>query len=72
MVMNGGVKTMKHEKRVMIERETAGGIKYAVFRKKRWFDFQRFIDGAMSVVLVGWLFVLTWYAASTVIPALIR
>ena len=63
---------MKHEKRVMIERETAGGIKYAVFRKKRVFDFQRFIDGAMSVVLISWLFVLTWYAASTVIPALIR
>lgn len=63
---------MKHEKRVMIERETAGGIKYAVFRKRRGFDFQRFIDGAMSVVLVGWLFVLTWYAASTVVPALIR
>lgn len=63
---------MKHEKRVMIERETAGGIKYAVFRKRRGFDFQRFVDGAMSVVLVGWLFVLTWYAASTVIPALIR
>lgn len=63
---------MKHEKRVMIERETAGGIKYAIFRKRRGFDFQRFVDDAMSVVLVGWLFVLTWYAASTVIPALIR
>ena len=62
---------MKHEKRVMIERETAGGIKYAVF-KKRGFDFQRFIDGAMTVVLIGWLFVLTWCAASTVIPALIK
>lgn len=72
MVMNGGETIMKHEKRVMIERETAGGIKYAVFRKRRGFDFQRFIDGAMSVVLVGWMFVLTWYAASTVIPALIR
>lgn len=63
---------MKHEKRVMIERETAGGIKYAIFRKRRGFDFQRFVDNAMSVVLVGWLFVLTWCAASTVIPALIR
>lgn len=63
---------MKHSKREMIEIETAGGIKYAVFRKKRGFDFQRFIDGAMSVVLVGWLFVLTWYAASTVIPAMLR
>lgn len=63
---------MKHEKRVMIERETAGGIKYAIFRKRRGFDFQRFVDNAMSVVLVGWLFVLTWYAASTLLPALLR
>lgn len=63
---------MKRNKREMIEIETAGGIRYAVFRKRRGFDFQRFIDNAMTVVLVGWLFVLTWYAASTLVPALFK
>ena len=63
---------MKRNKREMIEIETAGGIRYAVFRKRRGFDFQRFIDNAMTVVLVGWLFMLTWYAASTLVPALFK
>lgn len=48
---------MKHEKRVMIERETAGGIKYAVFRKKRGFDFQRFIDTCIHL-LIWWVILL--------------
>lgn len=63
---------MKRNKREMIEIETAGGIRYAVFRKRRGFDFQRFIDNAMTVVLVGWLFMLTWYAVSTLVPALFK
>ena len=57
MVMNGGETIMKHEKRVMIERETAGGIKYAVFRKKRVFDFQRFIDTCINL-LIWWVILL--------------
>lgn len=57
-------------KRKMVQHKTDAGLYYATF-ERRGFDWERFIDNCMTALWVAFLFLCVWFAASTVVPALI-
>ena len=41
------------------------------YKKREVMKTERFIDSCMSVVLTGWMILLMWYAASTIVPGVL-